>query len=118
MTGGATPIEVDGVLLQLASDGRTGVIRVANTSLAVIADSDWHGSPPEFSRGIFTNGGPADWGPAAAPCLAVIQASPRRVDGLPTRLFLDAVSRYQILRPDQVGNVELVADGSTFTPAG
>jgi ComEC/Rec2-related protein len=117
ITVGAIPIEVDGVLLQPASDGRTWVIRSGSAALAVIpADSDWHGSPRQFSRAIFTNGGPADWDPVAAPCLALIQASPRRVDGLPTRLFLDATSACQILRPDQVGTVELIANGDRFDP--
>jgi competence protein ComEC len=116
-TIGAVPVVVDGALFQPASDSRTWVIRAGSASLAVIpADSDWHGSPPQFPRAIFTKGGPADWDPVAAPCLAVIQVSPRRVDGLPNRNFLDAVNACQILRPDQIGNVELAADDSTFLP--
>lgn len=102
ITVGAIPLVVDGVLFQPASDSRTWVIRAGSASLAVIpADSDWHSSPPQLSDAIFTNGGPADWDPVAAPCLAVIEVSPHRIDGLPNRNFLDAVSACQILRPDQ-----------------
>jgi ComEC/Rec2-related protein len=119
VTVGATPVEVDDVQLQPAPDGRTWVIRAGEASLAVIpADSDWHGYPPRISRAIFTNGGPAAWDAAAAPCLAVIQVAPRRLDGLPTRVFLDAVRPCQILRPDQVGTVQLIAAPSGFVPAG
>ena len=118
VTVGAAPVEVDGVQLQPAPDGRTWVIRAGAAALAVIpADGAWHGNPAPLSRAIFTNGGPPDWDPVAAPCLAVVQVAPRRVDGLPTRLFLEAVSRCQILRPDQVGTVELIAAPSGFMPA-
>jgi ComEC/Rec2-related protein len=118
VTVGVTPVEVDGVQLQAASDGRTWVIRAGDAALAVVpADSDWHGYPPHISQAIFTNGGPASWDPAAAPCLTVIQVAPRRVDGLPTRPFLGAVSPCQILRPDQVGTVQLIAAPSGFMPA-
>jgi beta-lactamase superfamily II metal-dependent hydrolase len=117
ITIGAPPVVVDGVHLQPASDSRTWVIRAESASLAVIpADSDWHSSPPQLSDAIYTNGGPADWDPVAAPCLAVIQISPRRVDGLPNRTFLDAVNACQILRADQVGSVELVVTGTRFVP--
>ena len=118
VTVGAVPIDVDGVQLAPASDGRTWVIRTGNAMLGVIpADSDWHGFPKALPGAIFTNGGPAEWDLAPAPCLAVIQVSPRRVDGLPTRPFLDAVQSCQILRPDQVGDVELVAGGGGFAPS-
>ncbi len=105
---GPVPIDLDGVQLLPASDGRTRVVRAVNAMLAVIpADSDRHGFPKALPAAIFTNGGPADWDLASAPCRAVLQVSPATGRWLPTRPFLDEVHDCKILRPNQVGKANV-----------
>jgi competence protein ComEC len=110
-------IDVDGVRLSLASDGRSWLIQTGNALLAVVPpETNWQSLPAGVNGAVFTSGGPAEWDDARSPCLAVIQVSAHRVDGLPVRSFLDSLKPCQVLRPDQVGNVELVLTREQFVP--
>ena len=114
---GAQPVQVDGVQLRPMPDSRTWMIESGPAAAAVIPpDSSWHGFAPGLAAAIFTAGGPPDWDPLTGPCLAVIQVSAHRVDGLPARALLGSLRPCQVLRPDATGTVELIAGDRAFQP--
>ncbi|HEY8737013.1 MAG TPA: ComEC/Rec2 family competence protein [Candidatus Dormibacteraeota bacterium] len=114
---GAQPVQVDGVELRPMADARTWVIRSGAATAAVIPpDSSGHALSGGLSAAVFTGGGPPDWDGVAAACLAVIQVSAHRVDGLPTRALLGSLRPCQVLRPDATGTVELIAGQAAFRP--
>jgi ComEC/Rec2-related protein len=114
----AQPVQVDGVQLSPMPDARTWMIQSGAAAAAIIpVDSSWHGFFGGLSSAIFTGGGPPDWDGAQRPCLAVIQVSAHRVDGLPARALLGSLRPCQVLRPDATGTVELIAGETAFQPA-
>jgi competence protein ComEC len=108
------PLEVDGVRLILASDGRSWLIQAGHALLAIVPpESSWPSLPSGVGGAIFTSGGPAQWqGPGQG--LSVIQVSANSRDGLPMRAFLQALTGAPLYRTDRVGTVELIEEGNRF----
>jgi competence protein ComEC len=109
-------IEVDGVRLSQASDGRSWLIQAGTAVLAVVLpETGWTSLPAGVSGVIFTSGGPSAWqGPGQG--FSVIQVSSNSRDGLPVRAVLQALTGAPIYRTDRVGTVELIESGLRFTP--
>jgi beta-lactamase superfamily II metal-dependent hydrolase len=108
------PLEVDGVRLSQASDGRSWLIQAGQAVLAIVPpESSWPSLPSGVGGAIFTSGGPAKWqGPGQG--LSVIQVSANSRDGLPMRAFLQALTGAAVYRTDRVGTVELIEAGDRF----
>ncbi|MDQ6714189.1 MAG: hypothetical protein M3Z28_13525, partial [Candidatus Dormibacteraeota bacterium] len=108
------PVEVDGVRLSLASDGRSWLIQTGRATLAMVApETNWTSLPAGVDGAIFTGGGPAEWQwPGQG--FSVIQVSSNSRDGLPVRAFLQALTGAPIYRTDRVGTVELTSTGGRF----
>src|SRR5439155_22723695 len=111
-----SPLELDGVRLNLATDGRSWLIQNGRAVLAVVPpQTSWHSLPSGVSGAIFTAGGPAAWqGPAQG--FSVIQVAAHSRDGLPVRAFLQALGRAGVYRTDRLGTVELVGTPLGFRP--
>jgi len=102
------PLDVDGVHLHLAGDGRSWLIQSGPAVLAVIPpETSWQSLPAGVNGAVFTSGGPSQWqGPGQG--ATIIQVSPNSRDGLPVRAFLHALTGAPLYRTDRVGTVELV----------
>jgi len=111
------PLEVDGVRLSQASDGRSWLIEADKAVLAVVPpETSWTSLPAGVSGVIFTSGGPADWqGPGQG--FSVIQVAANSRDGLPSRGVLDALRGAAIYRTDRLGTIELVLVDGRIHPA-
>lgn len=109
------PVDIDGVRLNQASDGRSWLIQVGQAVLAVVPpETSWQRLPAGVSGAIFTSGGPSQWqGPGQG--VSVIQVSSNSRDGLPVRAVLIALTGAPIDRTDRLGTVELVAVDGRFT---
>jgi competence protein ComEC len=115
--GSATgPLELDGVYLSAAGDGRSWLIQSGRAVLAVVPpDTSWQSLPAGVNGAIFTSGGPAVWqGPGQG--LSVIQVASNSRDGLPVRAVLHALTGAPLYRTDRLGTVELIEAASRFTP--
>jgi beta-lactamase superfamily II metal-dependent hydrolase len=110
------PLEVDGVSLNLASDGRSWLIQSGRAVLAVVPpETRWQSLPAGVNGAIFTSGGPAEWqGPGHG--FSVVQVARNSRDGLPVRAVLDSLREEPVYRTDGLGTVELVEAASHFTP--
>jgi competence protein ComEC len=110
----AGPIEVDGVRLNLATDGRSWLVQAGGAELAIVPpETTWPSLPAGIDGAVFTSGGPAEWqGPGQG--FSVIQVSSNSRDGLPERAFLHALTGASVYRTDRVGTVELIASTSHF----
>jgi competence protein ComEC len=108
------PVELDGVRLSLASDGRSWLIQAGRAILAIVPpETSWQSLPAGVSGAVFTSGGPAEWqGPGQG--VSVIQVSSNSRDGLPVRAVLQALYGAPLYRTDRLGNVELEATSSAF----
>ena len=108
------PVEVDGVRLSLASDGRSWLIHAGNAMLAVVPpETSWTSLPAGVSGVIFTSGGPSAWqGPGQG--VSVIQVSSNSRAGLPARAVVRALIGAALYRTDRVGTVELVSGAGGF----
>jgi len=111
------PLEVDGVRLNEASDGRSWLIQAGHAMVAVVPpETTWSSLPSGVDGAIFTSGGPADWqGPGQG--FSVIQVAANSRDGLPTRAFVRAVNGAPLYRTDRLGTLELVARDGHFMSA-
>jgi competence protein ComEC len=109
------PLEVDGVRLVMASDGRSWLIQVGQSVLAVVPpETSWQSLPAGVDGAIFTSGGPAVWqGPGQG--LSIIQVLTNSRDGLPVRAVLHALTGAPLYRTDRLGTVELIETGRGFT---
>ena len=107
-------MDVDGVRLSLASDGRSWLIQTGNAVLAVVPpETSWTSLPAGISGAVFTSGGPSAWqGPGQG--VSVIQVSSNSRDGLPVRAMLRALTGAPLYRTDRVGTVELIDTGGGF----
>jgi beta-lactamase superfamily II metal-dependent hydrolase len=110
------PIELDGVVLNTAPDGRTWLIQSGSAGMAVVPpDTSWQSLPAGVDAAIFTSGGPAEWqGPGQG--VSVIQVAANSRAGLPVRAVLQALAGAAIDRTDRLGTVELVATDGRFRP--
>ena len=110
-------IDLDGVSVTSAADGRTWLIQSDLARAAVIPpESSWQSMPAEVDAAIFTSGGPPEWqGPGRG--ITVIQVAANSRAGLPVRAVLQALGGAAIDRTDRLGTVELVAVASHFTLA-
>lgn len=108
------PIEVDGVTLSWAEDGRSWQIQAGPAVLAVVPpETSWSSLPAYFNGAIFTSGGPPEWqGPGHG--FSVVQVAGNSRDGLPVRGVLQALQGAPLYRTDRLGNVELEARSSAF----
>jgi len=108
------PLEIDGVRLSLASDGRSWLIQTGNAVLAIVPpETSWQALPAGVNGAVFTSGGPAEWqGPGQG--VSVIQVSSNSRDGLPVRAFVRALTGAPLYRTDRVGTVELIETGGGF----
>jgi beta-lactamase superfamily II metal-dependent hydrolase len=108
------PVEIDGVRLTQASDGRSWLIQVGQAVLAVVPpEASWRTLPVGVSGAIFTSGGPAEWqGPGQG--LSVIQVSSNSREALPVRAVLQVLTGAPVYRTDRVGTVELIAIDGRF----
>src|SRR5438132_2098261 len=79
------PLEVDGVRLSQASDGRSWLIEADTAVLAVVPpETSWTSLPADVSGVIFTSGGPPAWqGPGQG--VSVVQVSSNSRAGVPAR---------------------------------
>ena len=109
------PLELDGVRLSLASDGRSWLIQDGQAVLAVVPpETSWRVLPASVNGAIFTSGGPLEWqGPGQG--FSVIQVSSNSRDGLPVRAVLHALTGAPLYRTDRVGTVELIEAGAGFS---
>jgi beta-lactamase superfamily II metal-dependent hydrolase len=107
-------IDVDGVRLSLASDGRSWLIQAGQAALAVVPpETNWPSLPAGIDGVVFTSGGPAEWqGPGRG--VSVIQVSSNSRDGLPARAVLHALTGAPLYRTDRVGTVELIETAGGF----
>jgi beta-lactamase superfamily II metal-dependent hydrolase len=110
-------IELDGVSLNTAPDGRTWLIQSGSARVAIVPpETGWQSVPPDVDAAILTSGGPADWlGPGKG--VTVIQVAANSRAGLPVRAVLQALGGAAIDRTDRLGTVELVATESGFSVA-
>jgi competence protein ComEC len=108
------PLEIDGVRLSLASDGRSWLIQTGNAVLAVVPpETSWQSLPAGVNGAVFISGGPPEWqGPGQG--VSVIQVASNSRDGLPVRAFVRALTGAPLYRTDRVGTVELIETGSGF----
>jgi competence protein ComEC len=108
------PLEVDGVRLSQASDGRSWLIQTDTAVLAVVPpETSWTSLPAGVSSVIFTSGGPPAWqGPGQG--VSVIQVSSNSRAGLPARAVVRALVGAALYRTDRVGTVELVSSAGGF----
>jgi len=111
------PVDLDGIGLSQASDGRSWLIQADARRIAVVPpDTTWQSLPSDVDGAIFTGGGPADWqGPAQG--FSVIQVAANSRDGLPSRGVLDALRGAAIYRTDRLGTIELVLVDGRIHPA-
>ncbi|TMD84460.1 MAG: DUF4131 domain-containing protein [Chloroflexi bacterium] len=111
------PLQLDGVALNLAGDGRSWLLAAGHAVLALVPpETNWSSLPTDIDGAIFTSGGPQQWqGPGHG--FGIIQVSANSRDGLPARGFLQALSAALIYRTDRLGSVELVERGGRFRPA-
>jgi len=111
-------IDLDGVSLYPASDGRTWLIQSGSAQLAVVPpETTWQSLPAAVGGAIFTSGGPADWlGPGQG--VSVIQVAANSRQGLPVRAVLQALEGAPLYRTDRLGTVELSSNGQQLTVAG
>ena len=111
-----SPLELDGVRLNLATDGRSWLIEAGHAAVAVVPpQTSWQSLPSGVTGAIFTGGGPSVWqGPAQG--VSVIQVAAHSRDGLPVRAFLQALGRAGVYRTDRLGTVELVGTPLGFRP--
>ena len=109
------PLDVDGVRLHLASDGRSWLIQSGRAVLAVVPpETSWQSLPAGVDGAVFTSGGPAEWqGPGQS--VSIIQVAPNSRDGLPVRAFLQALTGAPLYRTDRVGSVELTENAGVFS---
>jgi competence protein ComEC len=109
-------LEVDGVRLSVASDGRSWLIQSGRAVLAVVPpETSWQSLPAGVNGAVFTSGGPTEWqGPGQG--VSVIQVSSNSRNGLPVRAFLHALTGAPLFRTDRVGTVELVEAAAAFSP--
>jgi competence protein ComEC len=109
-------LDLDGVSLATASDGRTWLIQSGQARLAIVPpETSWESLPADVDGAIFTSGGPAEWqGPGQG--VSVIQVAANSRDGLPVRSVLNALSYRPLYRTDRVGNVELMITSDGFRP--
>ena len=107
-------VEVDGVRLSLASDGRSWLIHAGNAMLAVVPpETSWTSLPAGVSGVIFTSGGPSAWqGPGQG--VSVTQVSSNSRAGLPARAVVRALIGAALYRTDRVGTLELVGSPGGF----
>ena len=107
-------LEVDGVRLSQASDGRSWLIQTGNAMLAVVPpETPWTSLPTGVSGAVFTSGGPSKWeGPGQG--ISVMQVSSNSRAGPPVRAVLRALTGAPLYRTDRLGTVELVPDGAAF----
>jgi len=107
-------LEVDGVRLSQASDGRSWLIQTDTAVLAVVPpETSWTSLPVGVSGVIFTSGGPSTWqGPGHG--FSVIQVAANNRDGFPVRAVLAAMGGASIYRTDRLGSVELVENAGVF----
>src|SRR6202022_3193867 len=110
------PLELDGVRLSLASDGRSWLIKDGQAVLAVgPPETSWRVLPASVNSAIFTSGGPPEWqGPGQG--FSVIQVAGNGRDGLPVRSVLRALADKPTYRTDRLGTVELVEIEGRFPP--
>ena len=110
----AGPLELEGVRLSLASDGRSWLIQTGNAVLAIVPpETSWQALPAGVNGAVFTSGGPAEWqGPGQG--VSVIQVSSNSRDGLPVRAFVRALTGAPLYRTDRVGTVELIETAGGF----
>ena len=109
------PLDVDGVRLHLASDGRSWLIQSGRAVLAVVPpETSWQSLPAGVDGAVFTSGGPAEWqGPGQS--VSIIQVAPNSRDGLPVRAVLHALTGAPLYRTDRVGSVELTETAGVFS---
>jgi len=107
-------LDVDGVRLSQASDGRSWLIQAGKAVLAVVPpETSWTSLPAGVSGVIFTSGGPSGWqGPGQG--VSVIQVSSNSRAGLPARAVVRALLGAALYRTDRVGTVELVSSAGGF----
>ncbi|MEA2634155.1 MAG: competence protein ComEC [Chloroflexota bacterium] len=108
-------IELDGVSLNLAGDGRTWLIQSGLERIAVVPpQTNWQSLPADIDVAIFTCGGPAEWqGPGRG--VSVMQVAANSRAGLPVRGVLQALTGAPLYRTDRVGTVELVQTEGGFS---
>lgn len=108
------PLEIDGVRLSLASDGRSWLIQTGHAVLAVVPpETTWQSLPADVNGAVFTSGGPSEWqGPGQG--FDVIQVASRGRDGLPVRAVLQALTGAPLYRTDRLGTIELVQTAAGF----
>ena len=111
-------IDLDGVSLYAASDGRTWLIQSGSAQVAVVPPgTTWQSLPAVVDGAIFTSGGPAEWqGPGQG--VSVIQVAANSRTGLPVRAVVQALGGAPIYRTDRLGTVELSSNGQHLTVAG
>ena len=109
-------IELDGVSLNVGSDGRTWLIQSGFARVAVIPpDTSWRSVPTDIGAAVFTSGGPPEWqGPGQG--FSAIQVAANSRAGLPARPFTRALTGAPILRTDRLGTIELVEHEGRFEP--
>jgi competence protein ComEC len=107
-------IDLDGVSLTLAPDGRTWLIQSGMARMAVVPpETSWQSLPTGLDGAIFASGGPADWqGPGQG--FSVIQVAANSRAGLPVRAVVQALNGAPLYRTDRLGTVELVATDGRF----
>jgi beta-lactamase superfamily II metal-dependent hydrolase len=112
----AGTLEVDGVRLSQASDGRSWLIKTSRAVLAVVPpQTSWQTLPTGVNGAIFTSGGPPQWqGPGQG--FSVVEVAANSRDGLPVRAVLNALTGAPLYRTDRVGTVELTEDAAAFSP--
>ncbi|HYM50579.1 MAG TPA: ComEC/Rec2 family competence protein, partial [Candidatus Limnocylindrales bacterium] len=112
-------VGVDGVVLEPMPDERTWLVWQGGAALAIVPpDTDWVRLPRGVEGAVFTQGGPAEWGPSDGRGVAVVQVAAHSRAGLPARAFLRGLGPGPVLRTDRLGTVELVAGSAGFQPAG
>jgi competence protein ComEC len=111
------PMDLDGVRVGVADDGRSWLIDAQGGVMAIIPpQTRWRSLPPAVQGAIFTSGGPTEWqGPGRG--FSAIQVTALSRDGLPVRTVLRALGGAPVYRTDRLGTIELVAGASAFRRA-
>jgi hypothetical protein len=114
---GNQPVSLDGVIVSLASDGRSWLIHAGRAVVAVVPpETSWLSLPVDLDGAIFTGGGPPEWqGPGQG--FSVIQVAANSRQGLPVRAVVQALAGAPLLRTDRLGTLELFADDGRFRSA-
>ena len=110
------PLQLDGVALNLAGDGRSWLLAVGHAVLAFVPpETSGPSLPPDIDGAIFTSGGPQQW-QGTGHGFSVIQVAANSRDGLPVRAVLLALRGAPVYRTDRLSTVELVGTVLGFRP--